>query len=146
MSSIDREYIRRKIEELEDYLAKLKEFQALNRAAYTTDYHHYALAEHFLQLAIESVLDICRALVIGLGLRSPDDAHGLFPLLEQQGILSSDFTKRNAHMPGFRNRLVHAYEAIDHDKTYDYLREHLTDFQEFIKAVSRYVLNDDDKP
>lgn len=89
-------------------------------------------------------LDICRHLVVALKLNTPDDAHGLLPLLAKHKILSNDYANRNAKMPGFRNRLVHGYSEIDHEKTYEYLLEHLSDLKDFSKQVSRYLLKEQD--
>jgi len=74
-------------------------------------------------------------------LKIPDDAHGLFPLLAKAGIISGDFVENNFKMPGFRNRLVHGYSEIDHEKSYDYLQSHLADLRDFSAQVSRYVLD-----
>ena len=140
MSAIDKELVRRKLEELRECLRKLAEFRGMDKTIFVSDYHQYGLAEHFLQLAIELILDVCRHMVIALQLRAPDDAHGLFPLLEQNRILSADFVQKNIHMPGFRNRLVHGYADIDHEKAYEYLQMHLDDFEDFIQQISKYLL------
>ena len=143
MSTIDRELIHRKLEELRDYRQKLDEFHALNRTAFLVDHHHYGLAEHYLQHAIEATLDTCRHLGLSLDLKTTDDAHELLLQLASHGVLTKDFAARNASMVGFRNVLVHVYAEVDHAKTYDYLQEHLVDFDEFIRQVSRYLLRED---
>lgn len=140
MTTLDRDLISKKLEMLADYSDKLKEFCVLDRNIYMADHHHYALAEHYLQQTIEIVIDISRYLVIALALKTPNDTHGLFPLLKKAGVLSNEFVERNQGMSGFRNRLVHQYETIDHGKTYEYLQEHLTDFKEFTKEVSQFLL------
>lgn len=143
MTTIDKKFIKRKFEALQDYIDKLKEFRAINPQNYVADYRHHALAEHYLQLCIEIVLDVARHLVISLNLKTPEESHGLLPALEKAHILSADFVKRNLKMPGFRNRLVHEYEDIDHAKTFAYLQEHLQDFGEFMKQISGYVSKKD---
>ena len=60
--------------------------------------------------------------------------------LASHGVLTPEFSNRNAPMVGFRNVLVHVYAEVDHVKTYEYLQEHLVDFDEFIRQVSQYLL------
>lgn len=140
MSTVDRELIHRKLEELRDYRQKLNEFHVLDRATFLGDHHNYGLAEHYLQHAIEATLDVCRHLGLTLELKTTDDAHELFRQLATHGVLTEDFSKRNASMVGFRNVLVHEYVEVDHAKVYEYLQTHLTDFDEFIRQVSRYLV------
>lgn len=139
MGQVDKKQITKKLQELNDYLQKLEEFRRLDLETYVSDYHHYGLAEHYLQLAVETILDICRSIVISSELKIPDDSHGLLPLLAEKDVLSKNFAERNAQMPGFRNRLVHNYEAIDHAKTYEYLQDHFVDLQEFMKKFGELV-------
>src|SRR3989338_553704 len=140
MTKIDQVMIRGKLEELKDHLEKLEEFRSLNIEKFSADHHNYALAVHYLQQSLEVVLDISRRLVISLELKTPDDSHSLFPLLQKAGVLTEKFATRNSKLPGFRNRLVHLYETIDHTKTYEYLQEHFDDLNKFIKQVSKFLL------
>jgi len=140
MTTIDQKFIKRKFEALQDYINKLDELRTTSAKDYAADYRNHAIAEHYLQLCIEIVLDVSRHLVISLNLKTPEESHGLFPALEKANVLSADFVQRNLKMPGFRNRLVHEYEGVDHAKTYAYLQEHLRDFKEFMKQISGHLL------
>ena len=140
MSNIDRELIHRQLEELRDYRQKLDEFYVLDRETFLGDHHRYGLAEHYLQHAIEATLDVCRHLGLALGLKTTDDAHELLRQLAGKGVLTKDFAESNAPMVGFRNVLVHEYATVDHAKVYEYLHEHIRDFDEFIRQVSQYLV------
>lgn len=140
MSKLDKELITKKLQELLSYINKLEEFRSLDESTFVQDHHNYGLAEHYMQQSIEVILDIARHFVLALDLKMPDEPHGLLPLLSQKKVLTEDFVQRNEKISGFRNRLVHAYDEIDHEKTYKYLQEHLTDFQDFSKQVSSYLL------
>lgn len=140
MIAVDKKLIHRKLKALQSYLSRLEKLRDINHHTFLSDDRNYALAEHYLQLSVETVLDVCRHLVVALELKIPDDSHSLLPELSKAGILSKTFVERNLQMPGFRNRLVHVYEDIDHKKTYEYLQEHLADFQDFIEQVSKYLL------
>lgn len=140
MTVIDKKLIHRKLKALQNYLSRLEKIRGLDYEAFLSDDRNYALAEHYLQLSVETVLDVCRHLVVALELKTPDDSHGLLPELGKAGILSKKFVERNLQMPGFRNRLVHVYEDIDHEKTYGYLQEHLDDLKDFTRQISQYLL------
>ena len=131
------------LELLEDYCKSLQWWLNFDLTAYVSDDRNCGLAEHYMQLAIEVVLDVCRHLVIALELKTPSDSAGLLPALEKAGLLSAEFVKRNNGMAGFRNRLVPVYESIDHELTYDFLQKPLADFQEFIRQISQFVLREE---
>lgn len=42
-------------------------------------------------------------------------------------------------MIGLRNRLVHEYTEIDHKKIYQALRDDLGDFEDYVRAIIRFV-------
>ena len=142
MSTVDRELIHRKLEDLRDYRQKLEELRGIDRATYANDHHHYVLAESLLQHAIETTLDVCRHLGLSLGLKTSDDAHELFIQLVKSDVLTKEFAERNASMVGLRNLLVHEYAAVDHQRIYGYMQEHLADFDEFVRQVSQFLLRE----
>lgn len=139
MKDIDLKLIHRKLQALQGYLDRIKQLGSLDYEIFLSDDRNYALAEHYLQMSVETILDVCRHLIVALGLKTPNDSHGLIPELGKAEILAKSFVERNLHMPGFRNRLVHVYEDIDHGKVYEYIQEHLPDLQNFIKQISDYL-------
>jgi uncharacterized protein YutE (UPF0331/DUF86 family) len=138
MSEIDRELIRRKLETLRDYLQKLEDLKSLDRETFLIDHHNFGLAEHYLQLSIEIVLDVCRHLVVALNAKTPEDSRGLFKILAEYGVLTDAFSKKNQNMAAFRNRLVHEYSEVDHEKVYDYLQDYFGELEKFIVEISSY--------
>ena len=44
-------------------------------------------------------------------------------------------------MAGFRNILVHGYSDIDENLVYDSLTQGLTDFEDFIKYILKFLEN-----
>ncbi len=139
MSDIDKELIRRKLESLREYIQRLEELKALNKQNFLGDHHNFGLAEHYLQLSIEIVLDVCRHLVVALNIKTPEDSRGLFQILAEQNILTGKFSEKNKNMAGFRNRLVHEYSEVDHGRVYTYLQNYFGEFEIFIVEISRYL-------
>jgi uncharacterized protein YutE (UPF0331/DUF86 family) len=62
-------------------------------------------------------------------------------VLEENGILSAELSRKLRQMAGLRNRLVHLYWEIDDEQIYEYLQNELTDFDEFAQLISAFVAN-----
>lgn len=141
MSQLDLELLRRKLEQLKEYLSKLQEFSQMDEKLFLSDHHYYWLAEHYLQLSIESILDVCRHIVVALNLKTPEDSRTLFNLLADAEVVPLDYAQKNSNMSGFRNRLVHEYSDIDRKKVYSYLVNYFSELEKFITIISSYVKN-----
>ncbi len=62
-------------------------------------------------------------------------------LLGKHGIIPLELAERLYLMAGYRNRLVHFYGEITDQELYDIIRGHLKDFEDFIKALVRFLKN-----
>ncbi len=139
MGRLDKDLIRRKLENLKEHLNKLREFIHQNEQVFLSDHHNYGLAEHYLQLSIEGVLDVCRHLAVILELKTPEDSRELFQLLVKAGVLTKEYGEKNQNMAGFRNRLVHEYSEIDHKKVYNYIQNYFRELEKFIEIIASYA-------
>lgn len=139
MSPVDETIFRRKGEQLRQYVRHLEEYRGMPRDTFLGDHHHFGLAEHYLEHAIETTLDIARSLVTGLDLPMPDEARELFASLTQTGVLPASFSEEHQAMVGLRNRLVHEYATIDHGRVHTYIQEHLDVFEEFLRLVQTFL-------
>ena len=128
-----------KLERLDEYLAYLRDIQKVNKKSFLRDYHAYGIAERYLQLAIEVLLDVGKLIIIEKNFRKPDDNQDIFIILNEQKIISRSLLQRLMGIAQFRNILVHDYEKIDREIIYQKLRTNLTDFKDFKKAVIRFI-------
>lgn len=135
MSKDTVEIILAKLQRLDEYLRYLKDLSKIRRALFIQDYHIYGLAERYLQLSIEIVLDIAKLLIIELNLPRPENNHESLALLHKHRILTLRLYKRMLGMPGFRNILVHDYMKIDREIVHLNMCSGLKDFADFRKAV-----------
>ena len=132
---LDRERILAKLDELEGYLRELQEVAPASLEEYLQKVEKRRACERLLQIAIESVIDICGLFVAGLRLGLPGEEDDLFEMLERRGILSGSLTSRLRMMRGFRNLLVHGYGRVDDRMVYEAARTRLPDFEEFRQAT-----------
>ena len=136
---LDIEGIEARLDKLDEYGQVLKELQGAARSIFLTDYHLYGLAERYLQLSIECLLDIGTMLVTGLGLRRPERHQDVVDILVGAGVLSPELGARLAGIAGFRNILVHEYLQIDRNLVYQKLQEGVADFEDFAAEIVRFL-------
>ena len=137
---VDRYVVQARIAKIREYIALLRRIRSMtDERRFVSDPLTYGNAERYLQLAIQSVLDISNHVVADLGLRLPADSKELFVLLAKRKIVSTRLAKKLTSMAGFRNLLVHEYLEIDRHRVYQVLRDDLGDFEKFIKAVSKLL-------
>lgn len=128
---VDRDVLRRRIDALLGYLERLERFSAIEREQFVADPDTHHLAERYLHLAMESVLDIGNHLIADAGLEAPDTYRDAFAILARHGVLESQLGRSLQRWAGFRNVLVHAYLAIDHGISWDAIANDLNELREF---------------
>jgi len=104
---------------------------------------YQASTERFLQLAIESCLNIGNRLISLIQfqkpVKAPETYADIFKAMVDLDIVDSVFGSRLIQMAKFRNRLVHLYWEIDNDTLYQFLQENINDFLEFRDAVIAFL-------
>lgn len=135
MSPKTRSIIIAKLARLDEYLGYLKELGGYSEAQFISDHRLYGLAERYLQLSIEVLIDVARQMIIQLNLERPDNNYEAFETLLKEKIISASLFERLRLMAGFRNILVHDYMKIDRKIVYKALRGNIKDFALFRTAV-----------
>jgi uncharacterized protein YutE (UPF0331/DUF86 family) len=107
---------------------------------FRTDVDTRELCVHYLRIALESVLDVCRHFlaVVGVSLAELDTTN-LIELAGDKGLLESGFARRIRGMAGMRNAIVHVYWKLDYQAIYRATAEQLADFDEFARQVRAYL-------
>jgi uncharacterized protein YutE (UPF0331/DUF86 family) len=136
---VDRDVLSARLSALAGYLAELRPFATLRREEYVREPALHHLAERYLHLACECVLDITQHLISDQGYRQSDNYKDAIEVLEEEGLLAPDLAERLKRWMGFRNVLVHLYLEIDHGKSYDAIRDDLDDLEEFARAMTRLL-------
>lgn len=135
---VDADVLRRRLDALTGYLARLERFRSLPREKFVADPDVHHLAERYLHLAIESVLDMANHLISDAGLEAPETYRDGFAILARAGVISPELGRRLQLWAGLRNVLVRAYLAIDHGLAWDAVAHDLDDLRGFaVIAASR---------
>jgi len=100
-----------------------------------TDIREQRFEAHTLQIAIQAALDTAAHIVAGQRLGEPRNNRHLFEILVQKGWIPTELAPVLHSMVGFRNILVHGYEAVDPAVVEKVTRDHLDDLLAFAKAI-----------
>lgn len=124
--------VAKKLVRIETCLADLKRIDPAN---IETDVVTERFVEHTLQIAIQSVIDIASHIVADDHLGDPATNRDLFSLLHGAGWLDATQVQLLQRIVGFRNVLVHEYDAVDLRLVRLVAEEHTGDLQGFVDAV-----------
>lgn len=128
-----------KIERLREYATYLKDYQKHTINELKDNHTLQGAVLHYLQLAIECVIDVGELLISELRLRKPEEAREVFEILAEHNVIPGDFAKHFAAVANFRNILVHEYAKVDLDKVYAHLQNDLKDFDFYAKCVAKFL-------
>jgi len=105
------------LERLVKYLNSLKELNQLSREDFLSDRISQAACERYLQLSIESCINIGNIILsheqFKTSINAPETYADIFRGLEKLQIIEPEFLDELIMMTKFRNRLVHIYWDID---------------------------------
>lgn len=135
---LDKERIISGIGELDSYIAELKAIIPEDYEDYAEDAEKRRACERLLQIAIESVIDICGMLVKGLELGIPSSEEDIFEKLEKKKIISREMKDTLKEMKAFRNILVHRYADVDDELVYENLKS-INDFEKIREHIARFL-------
>jgi len=129
----DVELIEKKLAFIETCVEELRTLSTPARIA--TDLREERFAAHTLQIAIQAALDIASHIVSDQRLGEPETNRELFDRLIDASWLSRDVTDTMHRMAGFRNVVVHGYQAVDKRILTDIVEHRLDDLLGFVAAI-----------
>jgi len=138
VANLDRERILAKVDQLDGYIAELKEIAPKDFAEYQKVEKKRA-CERLLQVSIEVIIDVCNLLVSGLRLGLPAEEDDLFIKLVEAGIITKQMGETLREIKGFRNILVHQYAQVDDRIVYEAVNTKLGDFVLFKQEALAYL-------
>jgi uncharacterized protein YutE (UPF0331/DUF86 family) len=124
---------------LTSYLAELRSFRDASREQFTQEPALHHLAERYLHLACEAVLDIAQHVIADRGYPQASSYRNAIEVLEEEGLIDEGLSERLQRWMGFRNILVHLYLEIDHSRVYDAIQEDLGDLEAFAASMARLL-------
>src|SRR3989344_4419668 len=137
MTSLTRQKILEKLENFQEYLKYLYQLrqEARSEKVFLRDFHLFGNTERYLQLSIQSIIDIAHLIIIDLNLKRPEDNYEAISILFEKRIISDSLDQTLTKMVGLRNILVHEYGKIDRKKVFKILTGKLQDLELFKKQI-----------
>jgi len=140
MADLDEEKLLIKIDQMESYLSELEDVLPETYENYKKVEKRRS-TERLLQLAIQTVIDICSIVVSGLDLGLPSEENDLFDKLADERVISEDTKNTLYEMRGFRNILVHEYATVDNQLVFETAQEGTEDFRKFASEIKDRLKN-----
>ena len=138
-SSPEKSLITTKLSKIREYQRFLKELQTTSMEDLTSDFRTRGAVERYLQVSIESIIDIGNEIISSLQLRRPERYRDIPHILAEAKIIPRTFAAKIASMIGFRNLLVHDYASINLNLVHEFLQTKLPDFEAFTRHVAKWL-------
>jgi uncharacterized protein YutE (UPF0331/DUF86 family) len=137
------ERIKEHLKHLNKYYLLLLDAKKISYEEFARDPIRQGSVERFLQLAIESCLNIGNRLIslyqFQKPVSTPETYADIFREMQRLGVIEDEFSERLVNMAKFRNRLVHLYWELDLETMYQFLQSNLNDFKRFQKCVIDFM-------
>ncbi|MEW6095639.1 MAG: HepT-like ribonuclease domain-containing protein [bacterium] len=123
----------------ESALKKLTKLQSLPETIFLTDAQNIALAEHYLRISIDSLVDLATHIIAVKGLGRPGTSKDIVNYLTQAEVIPQDFVKPTLRLIKLRDRLIHLYWEVESPEIYDVVQKELTNISKFLTYLLKYV-------
>jgi uncharacterized protein YutE (UPF0331/DUF86 family) len=128
------------LDELNERLARLQPLREKQRTDFDQDPYLRDIVERNLEVAAQSVIDICHRIIVLEGTRKPADYYEAILLMGELEIIPMIFARNLAPLAGFRNVLIHEYLGINWDIVYSNLQK-IDELAHFSTAIRGWLLN-----
>ena len=135
---IDRELVERKLADVKGALEELREIAEKGLEAFLSERYLRYAAKYLLITAIEGAFSVCNHIAVRKG-RIPKSYSECFRELANLGVIDRELGERLSRMAKFRNLLVHQYWRVDDERVFRIIEEDISDLDEFIAEVMRYL-------
>lgn len=136
---VARKVLQTRLNALENYLAKLRAFQSYSKREFLKNDALHDLAERYLHLLAECVIDIGNHLVSDRNLGAPGSYREVFQILEEANYIESELSTKLQDWTGYRNILVHGYMEIDHEVAFEIIKDDLREIEQFKTIIQSLI-------
>jgi uncharacterized protein YutE (UPF0331/DUF86 family) len=133
---VRRDVVARKVARAEAWLADVELRLGQPREAFLAAAESRDLATFYLFLAMQEIIDLAAHWVADAGWEAPDDAGGAFDVLAARGVIPPAMADRMREMVGLRNRIVHGYTTVTHERLYEEVKDGLPEIRAFLARVA----------
>jgi uncharacterized protein YutE (UPF0331/DUF86 family) len=136
---VNADVVARRLLALNESLTELQRPEAGDARALMASTMLLAAVERWLQVAIESCVDVATHKIATEGWTPPETSGGSFATLAAHGELAPELAKRLRKAAGLRNVLVHDYVAVDVEQLALAVRDGLGDLKSFAAVAATWI-------
>jgi len=137
--SVDKKIVLDRVAMIREDVVRLKKMADMSLAEFKSDPDNYAVAEHHLRRASESVLDIGRHIIAKSGFTKATDYTQIIDILGENGVIPHEFAKEFRKIGGFRNRIVHMYWKVTTDELYEVIKNDTDKLTQYTKYIVKFI-------
>ncbi len=134
---IDRHLILSKAGKVKSCLKRIHKKRPETLQEFLDDFDRQEIILFNLQIAIQNCIDIASHIVSDRELGIPGSNNEMFYMLQDNEYLDLNVTEKMVAAVGFRNLVVHEYEAVDLKRVYQIIQKDIFDLGDYLKAVLR---------
>lgn len=131
--------IENKITAIKKYINIAEKYKKYSKDEIANNPDLKGAVERYLYLISQAAIDLAEAVISFKNFRKPTTFREGFEILGEEKIITPSLAEKMAKMAGFRNFIAHDYENINYDIVYDVLQNKLSDIEEFLKEVKKYL-------
>lgn len=139
MKILDLETLNKHLLDLEGVLSYLKGKRNISEKDIISDFEQRLAIERAFHLAIQNTIDIGSHILASLNINDVETYADIPEKLAEAKIIPLKLSKNLLNMAKFRNILVHDYVKVESKKLILFLRNSLSDFGNFSKAIVKYI-------
>lgn len=124
------------------YRRYLTELASRSDEALRSDFAVMGGVQHYLLLAVETVLDLGGHVIASEGYEPPKSYADIFRVLRDEGVVAADLANRLMAMARFRNVLVHLYAEVDEERVLKILRGSVRDLDAFVETLQKHFVGE----
>lgn len=137
MPELDIRKLKLRISEFQAAIKEINQYLAVPEEDFWKDHRNILAIEQLLLRAIEATGSICLHLVAKKLQKGVENMVQYFEILEEHNLIDKELTKSLIRMARFRNLLIHKYWEIDEKRVYQYAKNNLADFENFIFSIKK---------
>ena len=137
--AVDADYVRKRLARLREYTGLLRGFRNISREKFRAEPNVYALAQWYLQQAVDLCFGTAVYFISALALDKPEAYHDILDVIAKHGIVEKNLAYRLENLANMRNLLAFDRERTDIDEVHGILQNRLDDLDEFARQVHTYI-------
>jgi uncharacterized protein YutE (UPF0331/DUF86 family) len=137
--AIDAEFVHKRLDRLREYVELLRGLAGVSREKFRAEPNLYALAQWYLQQAIDLCFGTGVYFISALGLEKPEAYHDILDVIARHGVVEKNLAYRLESLANMRNLLAFDRELSDIDEVYGQMQGRLDDLLAFAAQIERYV-------